>query len=98
MFFGLTACFWKNSDCPVETEPAPGLVLTQQGAAQGYEDGTTWSFLGVPYAQPPEDELRWHEPQPAECYPDATGVYDAINFENECVQFTTEWENGQMVE
>ncbi|MBT3223345.1 MAG: carboxylesterase family protein, partial [Proteobacteria bacterium] len=53
---------------------------------------------GVPYAQSPEDELRWHEPQPVECYPDATGVYDAIEFKNECVQFTTEWENGQMVE
>ncbi len=40
-------------------------------------------FLGIPYAQPPVDNLRWHEPIPAKSW---TGVRDAVAFGTPCAQ------------
>lgn len=40
-------------------------------------------FLGIPYAQPPVGDLRWHEPVPAKPW---TGVRDATTFGSPCAQ------------
>ena len=40
-------------------------------------------FLGIPYAQPPLGELRWHEPIPAKPW---DGVRDATTFGAPCAQ------------
>lgn len=37
-------------------------VSTQYGAIQGHMNGDIYEFLGIPYASPPEDTLRWKPP------------------------------------
>lgn len=40
-------------------------VVTKLGALKGYSaDNVTWQYLGIPYATPPLDDLRWRPPQP----------------------------------
>ena len=41
------------------------------------------AFLGIPYAQPPVDELRWEKPIPASSW---EGVRDATENPNMCMQ------------
>ena len=40
------------------------IVETGLGAVRGYSNGFSWQFLGIPYAQPPIDDLRWSDPIP----------------------------------
>ena len=47
--------------------PNPFLVQTDAGPVQGFApEGSDdiAAFLGIPFAQPPEAELRWRSPQP----------------------------------
>ncbi|MQM28836.1 carboxylesterase/lipase family protein [Glycomyces albidus] len=62
---------------------APTLVTTDLGRLQGAADGTVRSWLGVPYAAPPEGDLRWKSPQPAAAW---EGVRDATEFAPACSQ------------
>jgi para-nitrobenzyl esterase len=39
------------------------VVTTQFGQVQGHTDGTVYEFLGIPFAKPPVDTLRWRAPQ-----------------------------------
>jgi para-nitrobenzyl esterase len=41
------------------------LVTTVAGDLQGIDNGASCSFLGVPFAAPPVDALRWRPPQAA---------------------------------
>lgn len=41
------------------------LVTTVGGDVQGADNGASCSFLGVPFARPPIDALRWTPPHPA---------------------------------
>lgn len=52
---------------PVPT--GPGQVLTAQGTYQGVQQGTTWAFLGIPFAAPPTGDLRLRAPEPPRCEP-----------------------------
>ncbi|RRR99788.1 carboxylesterase/lipase family protein [Glycomyces terrestris] len=63
--------------------PAPTLVETDLGALQGATDGAVRSWLGVPYAAPPEGDLRWASPQPAAAW---DGVREAVEFGAACSQ------------
>lgn len=59
------------------------VAETQNGAASGkMEDGLA-VFLGIPYAAPPVDDLRWREPQPAEPWSE---TLDARAFGYSCIQ------------
>ncbi len=56
--------------------PIPGDPITiETGKLSGtLLDSGVKAYLGVPYAQPPVRELRWHEPMPAKAW---TGIYNA---------------------
>jgi para-nitrobenzyl esterase len=62
---------------------ADTLVDTDLGALQGVTDGAVRSWLGVPYAAPPVDDLRWKSPHPAASW---EGVREATEFGNVCAQ------------
>ncbi|MCE2558303.1 MAG: carboxylesterase family protein [Acidobacteria bacterium] len=56
--------------CAAET-PDPFLVQTAAGPVQGFapEGGDDIAaFLGIPFAQAPDGELRWRPPQPADAW------------------------------
>jgi para-nitrobenzyl esterase len=60
-------------------------IKTDKGKVQGKlsTDGQVRTFLGVPFAAPPVGPLRWKPPQPETKW---SGVRDAINFGNRCIQ------------
>ncbi len=55
----------------------PKIVTIDSGDVRGYVQGQTASFLGIPYAEPPVDELRWKPPQPPLAW---DGIRDAGTF------------------
>src|ERR1051325_3593056 len=60
------------------------IVSTAAGQVRGIQlpDGGA-NFLGIPYAQPPVGNLRWHEPMPPKSW---TDVRDAKEFGAPCAQ------------
>jgi len=65
---------------PAGTSP---VVTVADGQLRGHVDGSVYGFLGIPYAAPPVDGLRWKEPQPPTPW---TTVRDASQFGNRCPQ------------
>ena len=61
---------------------APELTLAD-GSLIGAATSKGWRFLGVPFAQPPVDELRWQPPVRVEPWP---GKRRATTYANTCVQ------------
>lgn len=60
------------------------IVSTNVGQLRGVTRASGGAeFLGIPYAQPPVGELRWHEPIPAKSW---TIVRDAVAFGAPCAQ------------
>lgn len=61
------ACFSQTATCAAQTDKQSDefLVRTTSGPLRGVArpDGGA-QFLGIPYAQPPLGDLRWHEPLP----------------------------------
>ncbi len=53
------------------------IVQTHYGMLQGQMNGDTYEFLGIPYASPPEDTLRWKPPIPPAGW-SATRVVDSF--------------------
>ena len=63
--------------CEEKPNDIPGQVETKQGIVQGtVEDGLA-IFKGVPFAQPPVDDLRWKAPLPVTSW---EGVKEATSF------------------
>ncbi len=63
---------------------SPLLRTTAQGCLRGMEwDEHTLAWLGVPYAEPPENELRWKAPRDPDPW---DGVRDADTFCRPCSQ------------
>ncbi|MGA2848496.1 MAG: carboxylesterase family protein [Terracidiphilus sp.] len=62
----------------------PLVVKTSDGLVRGMvRNGGGAEFLGIPFAQPPVGELRWHEPLPAKPW---DGVRDAKGYSAPCAQ------------
>lgn len=66
------------------------IVNTTSGAFRGH--ASTWvgneevsEYLGIPYATPPLDQLRFAPPQAFQ--PSTTWVRDAANYSNDCIQY-----------
>jgi para-nitrobenzyl esterase len=62
------------------------LVETTDGAVQGFIQDGVAEFRGIPYATPPVGNLRWRPPEPPVPW---SGVRDATQFGNICLQITT---------
>lgn len=66
------------------TSLAPAAVVTQQGVVQGTTVANVETFLGVPFATPPLQNLRWRPPLPPNAYPG--GHLQATSFPPPCFQ------------
>ncbi|MGW2014604.1 carboxylesterase/lipase family protein [Streptomyces sp. NPDC001927] len=60
------------------------VVATDQGRIAGQVNGRAEEFLGVPYAAPPVDDLRFRPPRPAARW---SGTREATRQAPACVQF-----------
>jgi para-nitrobenzyl esterase len=58
-------------------------VTVSGGALTGTQEDGVNRFLGIPYAAPPVNDLRWRAPQPAAAW---DGTRDASKFGPDCVQ------------
>jgi len=58
-------------------------VKTKEGVLEGFQQGETLYFLGIPYAVPPTGTLRWAPPKP---FPAWTGTLNATSFSPACYQ------------
>lgn len=59
------------------------IVATQFGQVQGTLSGGVYSFLGIPFAKPPVDTLRWKVPQNPDSW---AGVLNTTAFAPACAQ------------
>lgn len=59
------------------------IVNTQFGQIQGALNGSTYQFLGIPFAKPPIDSLRWRAPLNPDNW---AGVLTTTNFAPVCPQ------------
>ncbi|NGN67135.1 carboxylesterase family protein [Streptomyces sp. A7024] len=66
------------------------VVRTTAGAVRGEVTGLGRQFLGIPYAADPVGKLRWQPPRPHARW---SGVRDATDFSNRCVQGSS-WDPG----
>jgi para-nitrobenzyl esterase len=73
--FFTTAAYAGAQSCPA--------LRVKQGSLQGACDAKVASYKGIPYAQPPVDDLRWKPPQPALSW---TGTRSATEFSASCIQ------------
>ncbi|THV41190.1 carboxylesterase/lipase family protein [Glycomyces buryatensis] len=86
---GAVACGTAQADAvDAETTTHSGstLVTTESGQLQGAASKGVRSWLGVPYAAPPVDDLRWVPTEDAESW---EGVREATEFGSPCAQGTS---------
>jgi para-nitrobenzyl esterase len=84
-------CLFHASIAQESSASAPTVSIKAgklRGSLASY-DGAV--FKGIPFAQPPVGDLRWHAPLPAKSW---TGVRDATAFGPACVQGGAEGQNS----
>jgi para-nitrobenzyl esterase len=64
-------------------QAAAPTVTSPNGTVEGIDQGQTQAFLGIPFAAPPVNELRWRAPQPAARW---KGTRKAADFGASCMQ------------
>jgi len=74
--------------CSRQAEPpqaaTESLRQLNNGAVVGFADRyDTWSWLGIPFAQAPQGDLRWRAPRPASNW---DGTLQALSFSQMCPQ------------
>ncbi len=70
--------------CAAQAGGNPLVVATASGQLRGVaRAGGGAEFLGIPFAEPPVGELRWHEPVPGKPW---TGIREAKVFGAPCAQ------------
>lgn len=60
----------------------PSVHIPGLGTVKGTNRDSVSNFLGIPYAAPPIQELRWQPPQPAAPF----GNLEATEFGDACIQ------------
>ena len=65
-----------NDDAPI--------IQLKYGPVKGYSQMGSWIYLGIPFAQPPINELRWQPPLDAK--PWSPNTYNATYFRSGCPQ------------
>lgn len=75
-FLSYSAKLLKNDDAPI--------VETSYGKIQGYSEFNSFVYLGIPFAQPPINELRWKDP--IEPKPWTPNIYNATVYQAACPQ------------
>ena len=70
---------------PIVAEPTTSR-LTTEGEYVGFMDSNgSRAWVGIPFAAPPVEELRWVEPQPPDPH---SGIRQALTFGDPCIQFS----------
>ncbi len=64
-------------------QAAAPVVTAPGGTVEGIDQGPTQAFLGIPFAAPPVNELRWRAPQPTAR---KQGTRKAVEFGASCMQ------------
>ena len=78
----LQACS-RDADPRVPAEQSTRQLAT--GAVVGFADRhDTWTWLGIPFAQPPVGDLRWRAPRSARPW---AGTLQALHYASMCPQF-----------
>src|SRR5215472_7371570 len=72
-----------GGEAATPTANSPTMVAIADGMLQGKVDGATSAFLGIPYAKPPVNDLRWKAALPVDPW---QGVLDATHFGKRCAQ------------
>src|SRR5438105_1952733 len=70
---------------PLAAAQQPPVIHVENGKLQGVPtaDQKVIAYKGIPYAQPPLEELRWRPPQPVGHW---KGVFQARDFGSHCIQ------------
>ena len=77
---------WSAPSAQAAKIPQGTLIHVADGAVQGTTNGQVRQFLGIPFAAPPVDALRWRPPAPAIPWP---GVLQADAFGAACPQLAS---------
>ena len=75
------ACF--KVDCKQLKEDAP-VIQTSYGSIKGVSSDRAYMYLGIPFALPPVNDLRWKAPLPIK--PWSPNVLNATDFKAACPQ------------
>ncbi|MBN2026561.1 MAG: carboxylesterase family protein [Actinobacteria bacterium] len=78
--FMVAGCGEETTTRSETTMEVPQL---DSGPISGNLDDGVWTYLGIPYAEPPVGELRWKEPQPVTAWED---VLECDDFGPACPQ------------
>jgi para-nitrobenzyl esterase len=74
----------QTPSCAAQAAENAPVAQTASGQLRGVaRAGGGAEFLGIPYAEPPVGELRWHEPLPVKPW---SGIRDATAFGAPCAQ------------
>jgi para-nitrobenzyl esterase len=80
---GLVAAGGMLASLAAQAGAGSPVVMTDKGPVRGIVTPTIREFLGIPYAAPPEGDLRWRPPEPHDRW---FSPRDATHFANHCTQ------------